>query len=376
MAENKQLESKRNQTLVLKAVRQNPGISRIRIAADLGLNRSTITHIVNDLLSRGIVGEVEIPRESKVGGRKPIGLVLEKRNCTIMGIEWQIDFIRYVVLDLSGQVLKEEKVSRRIGKIEELTVLLKQLLQKVQEEVGIPVKGLGIGIPGRVNPHKGIIIQSLPLGLSDFPLADSLEGALRLPVLVENDANCFAWGENLESPSNVRNILCIILEFHNLTDFSLEDQEIGMGLVQNGQVYYGSRYSAGELKGSLIDSLLTEEFLRYLRDNSGIYKASVSPEKDDILDRYFSSLFSALAPIVSTLDPEMIFLGGQFSNFKKMIRDYLNREDIFTKWEFSSRKEYEVSFGSAGHFLAKMFSTPDYEEGVKNLPVFWDSILK
>ena len=195
MAENKQLESKINQTLVLKAVRQNPGISRIRIAEDLGLNRSTITHIVNDLLKRGIVREVEIPRESKAGGRKPIGLILKQGDCSIMGVEWQIDFIRYVVLDLSGQVLQEKKISRRIGNVKELVLLLKQLFQKEQEERGIPVMGLGIGIPGRVNPHKGVIIQSLPLGLSDFPLAHSLEDALRIPVLVENDANCFAWGE-------------------------------------------------------------------------------------------------------------------------------------------------------------------------------------
>ena len=83
-----------------------------------------------------------------------------------------------------------------------------------------------------------------------------------------------------------------------------------MGLVQNGQVYYGYRYSAGELKGSLIDSTLTENFLRYLQVNPDFNDTAVSPENEDILDRYFSSLFSALAPIVSTLDPEMIFLGG------------------------------------------------------------------
>ena len=110
MADTKILEAKINQTLALKKIRQKPGISRIEIARELGLNRSTITHIVSDLLQRELLVEGAALRGTlSQGGRTPVGLSLHTRKSLILGIEWQADYIRMVLTDVMGEILSENK---------------------------------------------------------------------------------------------------------------------------------------------------------------------------------------------------------------------------------------------------------------------------
>ena len=251
MAENKYTEAKINQTLVLRMIRENPGISRIAISRELGLNRSTITHIVSDLLERKLIVEKSLSRDSSPGsgrgGRKPVGLRLNPDAGRILGVEWQIGILRYVLLDLTGRKKQTGELSLDSSDVDNFLFKLKGLIVKLEESEGTAVLGVGIGLPGRVDPHRGVVLQSLPFNLKDYPLSTAAGEVLGIPVLLDNDANCFAWGTIEQYKKEYRDFLCLILEFHNRKDNSLADQEIGMGLVQNGTVYYGAHYSSGEL---------------------------------------------------------------------------------------------------------------------------------
>jgi len=376
MAENKHIEAKINQTLVLKTIRLNYGISRIRIAGELGLNRSTITHIVNELLQRGLVCEVPFNQDSVCSaGRKPIGLGVNGMAGSVLGLEWQNEYIRYVLMDFSGKILFQSREECLHVDVASFSASVKRIIKAAGTRTNIAVKGVGVGIPGRIDPHKGLVLQSLPMRMHGIALAAELEAELGVPVLIENDANCFAWGEIREKRAELKNILCLMLEFHHSTDDSFFDQEIGMGIVQNGQVYHGSHYSSGELKSALVPYAQSKNFLKLIRRDDK-YLFPLSEQEEGTIREYISSLFMALMPVISVLDPEKVILGGEFCTISSYIPEILTKLPKMTEWSFSKRKEYEVAYGSASYFMERLFTPPVYEKNNRNKPVFWDKVFR
>ncbi|NQT58931.1 MAG: ROK family transcriptional regulator [Bacteroidetes bacterium] len=380
MADTKILEAKINQTLVLKKIRNQPGISRIEIARELGLNRSTITYIVSGLLNKRLLVEGEALRGTlSQGGRTPIGLMLNSLNSLIIGVEWQIDYFRYVITDVSGKIIEKGRETLISKDKRDFYKKLSMVINKNQEKLAIPVRAVSLGVPGRVNPFEGTVLQSLPIGLERYPLADEMEKEFSLPVLIDNDANCFAWGELQETSGDVRSLLCLMLEFHFLEDGNFDDQEIGIGIVQNQKVSYGAHYSAGELENELVATGLKKEHLEYLRQTGDMSGESVS-----IVTDYFFTLFTALKPIVSVLDPGTVILGGDFLIFRDYVdkalqgvyenqRSSLGKSEI--DWKYSSLGEYEVAFGAACHLMETIFTLPSYEMKNKERLLNWETIL-
>ena len=394
MADTKILEAKINQTLVLKKIRHQSGISRIEIARELGLNRSTITHIVSDLLNKKLLIEGEALRGTlSQGGRTPIGLALNKKNGLVLGVEWQTNYFRYVLTDVMGGIISEGTRSLKRKDTRAFYLGLKDIINKSQTAYKTPVKALSVGIPGRVNPFEGKVLRSLAFGFDDFSLAAEMSNEFSLPVLIENDANCFAWGELQKSDRNTGNLLCLMLEFHfrgggenkdkdenkDEGEGVFDDQEIGIGIVQNEKIYYGAQYSAGELDRELVQTALKKEHLDHIRKTG-----KVSQEDESMVKEYVHKLFYALKPIVSVLDPGTVILGGDFL----LLRDYIDRalhtiygedQNFLGKseivWKYSIMGEYEVAFGAACHLLESMFTIPSYEMGNHERIINWEQVL-
>lgn len=80
-----------NVSRILRLVWQKNGISRIEIAAQLGLDKSTVTKIIASLLEIGIVTEFAHGVTGPQGGRKPIYLEITESFAVIGGIEIQKD---------------------------------------------------------------------------------------------------------------------------------------------------------------------------------------------------------------------------------------------------------------------------------------------
>jgi predicted transcriptional regulator len=85
MTSNKVQEGKINRSRTIELIRNRPGISRIEASDSLGLNRSTLTHIVNDLLDLKLITEQKSAKAGERGGRIPIGLSIVERP--ILGVE-------------------------------------------------------------------------------------------------------------------------------------------------------------------------------------------------------------------------------------------------------------------------------------------------
>ncbi|MDD5044439.1 MAG: ROK family protein [Candidatus Omnitrophica bacterium] len=100
------------------------------------------------------------------------------------------------------------------------------------------VLGIGIGVPGPVDYGSGKVhfFPNIP-GWKDVALKSILERMIRLPVLIDNDANLMCLAEaRLGAAKKSKNAVCLTL-----------GTGVGAGLLINGDLYRGSGFAAGEI---------------------------------------------------------------------------------------------------------------------------------
>ena len=186
-----------NKSVVMNTLRIHAPISRARIANLTGLNRSTVSNIVNALIEEGLVSENEL--ESSKVGRPSISLGLRPDGGAVIGMEIGVDFIAILLTNFVAETLWETRIetspskpqSSIIGQAEQL---VEQALSIAKEKHLRPL-GLGVGLPGLVNLNQGELIIAPNLYWKNVPLRLMWNQRFHLPVYIENEANLAALGE-------------------------------------------------------------------------------------------------------------------------------------------------------------------------------------
>jgi len=103
---------------------------------------------------------------------------------------------------------------------------------------GHKIKGVGIGVPGRVDFRQGIVCDLTNVsGWRNVNLRVQLETKIKVPVFIDNDANLMALAESrFGVAKGVDNCVCVTL-----------GTGIGGGLILNGKIYRGTNFAAGEI---------------------------------------------------------------------------------------------------------------------------------
>ncbi len=106
------------------------------------------------------------------------------------------------------------------------------------------IRAVGIGMPGFVDFHKGIVFSLTNVrGWENIPLRDLLSEATGLPVAADNDANCMAFAEwKLGAGRGYEDLVCCSL-----------GTGVGGGIIVNGAMVRGARFGAGEIGQTSID---------------------------------------------------------------------------------------------------------------------------
>jgi len=222
-----------NSQIVLNYIREKAPISRAEIAQETALQRSTVSLIVDQLKSRGLIDELE---GESTGGRPPILLRLRTVGAVAIGIDLGTKDTTIAASDLAGRVLVREVIPTdpdsdvALGKIADCA-------RSIIESRG-GIEGIGISLPGLVDADQGVALFVPHFKWQNLPVAQYLESALRLPIKVENDANALALAELWFGRPEV----------HQIRDFIavLVEEGLGTGVVFDGQVYHGVAGGAGE----------------------------------------------------------------------------------------------------------------------------------
>jgi glucokinase len=103
--------------------------------------------------------------------------------------------------------------------------------------------GVGVGAPGPLDREKGLVVVAPNLGWKDFPLRDRVSARLRLPVTLDNDANCATVGEWWQGAARGGT---------NVVGMTI-GTGIGGGLILGGKLFHGASDVAGEIGHTTID---------------------------------------------------------------------------------------------------------------------------
>ncbi|KPV60579.1 ROK family protein [Paenibacillus sp. A3] len=232
-----QLMKKINKYLVLDTIRHHYPISRADISVKTGLNKTTVSSLVTELIESHFVTEIGLGESS--GGRKPMMLLFNQQAGYAIGVDLGVNYILAMVTDLGGSVVKEKKIEMIDLSVETVTEKLKKCIHSlIKKTPASPygIIGIGVGVPGLVD-DQGNVLSAPNLGWTDVPLQDMLEREFNLPIAIDNEANVGALGEKeFGAGRSVSNMIYLSVGIG-----------IGAGIILNDALYRGVSGFSGEV---------------------------------------------------------------------------------------------------------------------------------
>jgi len=187
-----------NLSVIMNRLRTNAPISRAALAETTGLNKTTVSSLVNELIERQFVQEIGLTSPSS--GRPAILLKLNPTAGFIVSCEIGVDFILVICTDFAPEIIwrHDEHIDPTIGQHAILDRALAILHQAI--EVGCPacgtLWGMAVGVPGLVDQTTGALLFAPNLGWKDLPIRAILQESINVPLFVDNEANLAALGEH------------------------------------------------------------------------------------------------------------------------------------------------------------------------------------
>jgi glucokinase-like ROK family protein len=279
----------RTQSRILRLVRDEGPLSRVELAARLDVSRTTVAAEVTRLVELGLAEDAG-PAASR-GGRRSTMVDLDSR-LRFVGIELGATSMRVAVTDGRLGVLARAaapKADIRRGPELVLAEAI-EMTRKLLAEQGLErPAGVGIGVPGPVDFHAGVPV-SPPImpGWDGYPVRDALSRELGSPVLLDNDVNVMALGEQHTGVAR------------SADDFLFVKigTGIGCGIVVDRHLYRGADGCAGDIGHIRLEQTgpvcacgnvgCLEAFFggaALARDATGAARAGRSTVLADLLDR-------------------------------------------------------------------------------------------
>lgn len=220
-----------NRRIVLNLIRTRQPISRADLARVSGLQRSTISLIVEELVEDNWV--IEGPTGRLPRGRRPTFLRLNDDR-VIIGVDIRPTQITVALANVNGKFTSQEVMETPAEAKAGVDALIQRIQALIRSCRGKKIEGIGISLPGR--PSGGHLVFAPNLKWSDFDIRGPISKATGLEVELENAANACVlaavWFDRMES-------------FRNLVVVTVSEG-IGAGVLINGQLARGLNGMAGE----------------------------------------------------------------------------------------------------------------------------------
>jgi len=222
-----------NRQIVLNYIREKEPISRAEISQETALQRSTISLIVEELKTRGLIYEIE---GESTGGRPPTLLRLRAAGYMAIGVDLGTAQTTIAVADLVGRVVDRERFDTSpdmMAMHRKVTACVQKFIKRYGN-----IEGIGVSVPGLVDPETSTALFIPHFKWRNWSLASDLRKATGLSVTIDNDANAAALAELWLGRPEIRDVRDFILV--------LVEEGLGTGIIFDGQVYQGVAGAAGE----------------------------------------------------------------------------------------------------------------------------------
>jgi glucokinase len=310
------------------------------------LSAPSVTNVVGTLISAGLVET--LGEGDSTGGRPPDILRFNAEYGCVAGVEITHDVIGFLVADLNGGEVARSEMSIKKSKStppqicweiarEVWRLLRKRRLTRKQ------LLRATVGVPAIVDVQEGTVLALTALqDWNSVPLGPMLTRELNCEVLVDNDTNLAAQGEFHSGAARGED---------NFVFITIGDG-VGAGVFLNGQIYRGSRWSAGEIGYLRVPDISREHPTIYKHGKletvlsaSGVLKSwgavrqaskfqrvtratdvwdlagSGNAEAKRILRQRATILADVILDLALILNPNLILLGGVVGNHPVLLRE-------------------------------------------------------
>lgn len=331
LLEDKQSASNRtprhiNRNLIFNQIRTRQPISRADLARISGLQRSTISLIVEELLQErwiveGVIGD--LPR-----GRKPTGLVVNDKR-TVLAVDVHPAQTTLAVADLSGRITNEKQLQLPSDPKKVIHAIATAIRKMISEHADCSFEGIGMTVPGRFSHQLKKTVFAPNVAWPIAQIKSRVEQATSLPVVIDNIANACVLSEVWFGSTDEKQDIIVV----NVSE------GIGTGIFINGGLVRGSGEMAGEFghvqmdpdgipcgcgnRGCWETLASNRAGLRYYNEITGRTLSSIDAlfkliEENDTdavlaLTKMCKALGRGLHIIAMTLAPSQIVLVGEFT---------------------------------------------------------------
>jgi predicted NBD/HSP70 family sugar kinase len=231
-----------NRQITLNLLRRHQPMSRADLARRSGLQRSTVSAIVDQLIEEGWITEGAIGRLPR--GRRPRFLHLNAERAGIIGVDLRPETTTVGLAGLDARFVSQTAWPTPRAPEAFVDELSGSIAKLRAAHPRIAVEGIGVSLPGRADA-AGRLIFAPNLGWRDLELKRMLEASIGLPVALENAANACALSELWfgHHPDHVKHLLAVAVS-----------EGIGVGLLLNGQLVHGAQAMGGEFGHVSVDA--------------------------------------------------------------------------------------------------------------------------
>ncbi len=230
-----------NRDVILERIRELQPVSRVGLARASGLQASTVSSIVEQLLAEGWICEGAVIKTAR--GRRPTMLSLND-NMVILVADVRPARAAVAVVDLNGRFLSREIVPLAANaqrSVEAIAEAMDRLRKQHSEKM---FEGVGLSVQGRVDPKTNRLVLVPNMQWLNFDVSGTLSRRLGLRVELENDANA-----------------CLLSELwfghidgiHNTVLIAISEG-VGAAVLAEGRLISGRNGLAGEFGHMCIDS--------------------------------------------------------------------------------------------------------------------------
>jgi glucokinase len=321
-----------NRKIILSLVFNEKILSRTEIANRSKMSKTTVSSLIEEMITDKIIIEVGEGISTKQGGRKPIYLSMNPDAFYIVGVDIGAYKTLFAISDASGNIILQDTIiTETIGNSYDLMIIINKLKNMI-EISGVKGKiiGMGIGIPGITDIAKGIAVSVPKLNWKNLNVKDIFEKEFGLQVYIDNNVNMEVLGEKwLGKGKNCNNFVFVSI-----------GHGIGSGIMIDNKIYRGINYSAGEI-GYMALSRSAFKESKYTFDAYGYFESVASAkaienltglsceevfEKSndnqlykEVIEEMTDYLSMGISNIINVLNPEAVIIGGGVSNAKEKI---------------------------------------------------------
>jgi predicted NBD/HSP70 family sugar kinase len=349
-------DSKPLRQQVFEHVRATGRAARTDVTRALDISAGSATTLTADLISAGLLREVEgLPRETG-RGRPPVALEVVPEARYVIGIKLSDETHSAVLSDFAGRPVAEATLPSSPGRksrdmvLEEVDVLIDRVLKAAGKTLP-DISAVGMGMPGIVDHDTGTVTWSPFLTDIDVDLRSAFVARFGVPVYLDNDTNVLSLAELWFGAGR------------SIADFAVVTIEngVGMGLVLDNRLFRGARgmglelgHTKVQLDGALCRCGQRGCLEAYLADYALAREAATALDRNPrtaqspyvMLDALFAQakagneaartifrragryLSLGLSNVIQLFDPGLIILSGE-----RMQYDFLYSKEVLSEMQ-------------------------------------------